>query len=191
MPNGKTHDMLTVVTGVIGIPVVWGLLPDHNLAATLTWCGAHIVSGIAFSPDLDLASTPYKRWGPLRIIWYPYRQLIGHRDWVSHSLVFGPLIRLGYFLLMSALLIWLFLTGLSQLIPISGARWSGAFWRSVGDLWTDHRATVVIFLIGFITGGAVHSIADWLSSSSEPNHRSLRKSWRKRRRRDDDEWGIW
>ena len=189
MPDGKTHDMLTVVTGVAGIPVIWALTPDHNLAAGLVWAGAHLVSGMAFSPDLDLASEPYQRWGPLRYIWYPYREFVPHRDWISHSLIFGPLLRLGYFLLMCWLSFMLGVLLLNYLTPVDGGTLTRQFAASIGALWRDHRAMVVYFLAGFITGGAVHTIADWLTEGRDPYHRSLYKPWQ--RRQNDDEWGIW
>lgn len=192
MPNGKTHDMLTVVTGVVGLPAVVLLLPDHNLAAALTLTGAHLVSGLAFSPDLDLASEPYRRWGPLRYIWFPYREFVPHRAWVSHSLVFGPLMRLMYFGLMAWLSFYIGMLLVNYLTPVDAWEVSKQFGASMRDLWFNHRSMVVYFLIGFITGGAVHSVADWLIKGGEPFHRSLFKPrWRRRRRRDDDEWGIW
>jgi uncharacterized metal-binding protein len=192
MPDGKTHDMLTVVSGVVGIPVLTVLLPDHNLAAALTWAGAHLVSGLAFSPDLDLASEPYRRWGPLRYIWFPYREFVPHRAWVSHSLFFGPLMRLAYFLLMAWLSFYIGLLLFNYLTPVDAWAISRQFGLALQDLWASHRSMAVYFLTGFVTGGAVHTLADWFMVGGEPFHRSLFKSRRRRRgRRDDDEWGIW
>jgi uncharacterized metal-binding protein len=183
--------MLTVVSGVVGIPVLTVLLPDHNLAAALTWAGAHLVSGLAFSPDLDLASEPYRRWGPLRYIWYPYREFIPHRAWVSHSLVFGPLIRLAYFLMMCALSFGLVALALNYVVPVDGRPLLRQFAESVAALWRDHRAMVGYFLLGFISGGAVHTLADWFTTGGDPYHRPLSRPWRRRSRRRDDEWGLW
>lgn len=190
MPGGKTHDMLTVVTAAAGLPALWALTPGRNLAAALVWAGAHLVSGMAFSPDLDLASEPYKRWGPLRYIWYPYREFIPHRAWISHSLVFGPLIRLAYFLAMCALSFGLVVLALNYVVPVDGRPLLREFAASVGTLWRDHRPMVGYFLLGFISGGAVHTAADWLSEDRDPYHRPLRRPGRRSRRR-DDEWGIW
>ena len=176
MPDGKTHDMLTVVTGVIGIPALLALVPDRGLGGALIWCSAHVVSGMAFSPDLDLASEPYRRWGPLRFIWWPYREAISHRAWVSHSLVFGPLLRLAYFFIMSSLVLWITLTLLGKVITIDAATPIKSIWKPFVDMWIYQRPVVWMILAGFVTGGAVHSIADWTIEGKEPFHRSL---WRK------------
>lgn len=173
MPGAKTHDMLTVVTGIVGMPVVWALLPDHNLAAVVTLTGAHLISGLAFSPDLDLASEIYRRWGPLGIIWYPYREVVHHRSWISHSLILGPLLRLVYFLVTGGLLMMGVLYLLNLLTPLDVAGLWGSFSLSVRALWDNHFSMIVYFLLGFITGSAVHSIADWIFEGDDPFHISL------------------
>lgn len=61
--------------------------------------GACYVASIALlSPDLDLVgSRPFKRWGPLRVLWWPYAAVFRHRK-LSHQWFFGPLTRVGYVL---------------------------------------------------------------------------------------------
>ena len=71
------------------------------------------------SPDLDLVSRPFKRWGLLRWFWLPYQKLIPrHRHWISHGPVIGSAVRLVY---LAALVspLWFFLPGLQQV------QWSG------------------------------------------------------------------
>ncbi|ABX07255.1 MAG TPA: hypothetical protein DEF47_19185 [Herpetosiphon sp.] len=191
MPDGKTHDMLTVFTGIVGIPIIWRIVPNSDLLGAFVWAGSHIVSGMAFSPDLDLASEPYNRWGPLRFIWWPYRELVPHRAGISHSLVFGPLFRLGYFLVMVWLSFYLGMTLINSFTPVDTATISAAFIADLKALWYSDRQLIVYALVGFVTGGAVHSIADWLIEGREPYHKSLLMPWRKRRRkrRRDDDWG--
>jgi hypothetical protein len=41
---------------------------------------AFLVGGLWLSPDLDTHSNATRRWGPLRGLWFPYRQLIRHRS---------------------------------------------------------------------------------------------------------------
>lgn len=173
MPDGKTHDMLTVVTAVVGVPIMLAITPDRGLGGALIWSSAHVISGMAFSPDLDLASEPYRRWGPLRFIWLPYRNFIHHRSWVSHSLVIGPLLRIAYFLLMISGVIWLMLTLLNGIVPVDSRYWMHAFWNALVTMWVYQRPVIWLILAGFITGSAVHSIADWTISGAEPFHRSL------------------
>ncbi|GIV97906.1 MAG: metal-binding protein [Herpetosiphonaceae bacterium] len=189
MPGARTHDALTLATGVALIPTVWAVLPDHNIAAAVTVASAHIISGLAFSPDLDLDSEPYRRWGPLRLLWYPYREAIGHRSWISHSLVVGPLLRLLYFLLMTALLMATLVLLLGVIRPVDGRALLAALGASLGALWMDHRAHIIYFLLGFISGGAVHTAADWLTTRPDPHHGAIFKRRRARRRR-RNEWGI-
>lgn len=86
MPGYKTHDKI-------------GLAAVIPVSATSVYIGASfydtavlaigIIAGTFFlSPDLDLHSRIYRRWGILRWIWIPYQKVIHHRSWVSHS---GPI----------------------------------------------------------------------------------------------------
>jgi uncharacterized metal-binding protein len=69
---------------------------------------SHLLGGLYLSPDLDLKSLPWKRWGILRIIWLPY-QRIPHRHWLSHAPIVGSIGRLLYLgLWLSPLLIALY-----------------------------------------------------------------------------------
>ena len=190
MPNGQTHDMLTIVTGVVGVPIMWALLPSHDLLGAMAWAGSHIISGMAFSPDLDLASEPYRRWGPLRYIWLPYREFIPHRAGLSHGLVFAPLFRLAYFLFMAWISFQLGTFLISNLTPVDGWAISREFGMALRDLWYTQRSMVVYALLGFVTGSAVHTFADWFTEGGEPFHASLYKLGRRKRRK-KDEWGIW
>src|SRR5439155_22826121 len=98
MPSGRTHDLITIVTGAAVAPAVLNTrLPDMGPPNAMVLLGAYVVSGLLFSPDLDLHSTPYRRWRKLRWIWLPYRRLVPHRSWISHSMVMGPLLRIVYF----------------------------------------------------------------------------------------------
>src|SRR5688572_8556941 len=105
MPNVRTHDYITVATAAVMVPFALNSgLPNLDAANTAVLAGSYLFSGIMFSPDLDTASRPYRRWGPLRWVWLPYRGLVPHRSWVSHSVVFGPLLRVLYFIGILALL---------------------------------------------------------------------------------------
>ncbi|MGC4046705.1 MAG: DUF2227 family putative metal-binding protein [Armatimonas sp.] len=74
MPDGKTHDMITVVGAVVAAPAWWLLTQesrDYTVCATLV--GSILFSGLMLSPDLDLDSSIYRRWGPLRFLWWPIK----------------------------------------------------------------------------------------------------------------------
>ena len=149
MPGAHTHDAITVVTGLTLAPIAYpalvgmGVPNDAVMRGTAILVGAHLLSGIMFSPDLDLDSAIDDRWGIFFWIWRPYMWLVPHRSRLfSHGLLIAPLLRLLYFFLMVVLLL------------IASAWLLG--------LMYDHPRETQAFLAGFITGSAAHSIADWL-----------------------------
>ena len=161
MPNAVTHDIITLVTGAALAPVAlnsnW---PDMGPANAAILAGSYLVSGLLFSPDLDTQSTPYRRWGILRGLWLPYRYLVPHRSWISHSFLFGPLIRIAYFTVMLSLLTVMVFALISLFSPIdpSGMLSQAAITTS---RWVqDHPVAIVYILLGFVLGGASHTIAD-------------------------------
>ena len=91
MASGKNHDraiyFVTPVVGIIGGAYAFEL--------GLIAASSHLLAGLYLSPDLDLKSLPWKRWGILRFIWIPY-QRIPHRHWLSHAPVVGSIGRLLY-----------------------------------------------------------------------------------------------
>jgi len=165
MPDTRTHDIITVATGALLAPAAYALLESGGRddaavgAAVLT--GAHLISGLLFSPDLDIDSAIDNRWGFLFWIWRPYMWIIPHRHFWSHSLVLAPLLRLVYFYLVTLLIV------------VWGAWLLGRIGVGVPDLHTQASAwlfdvmrrnpdMVRLFILGFISGSAAHTIADWL-----------------------------
>jgi uncharacterized metal-binding protein len=187
VPNTETHDRITVITGLAAVPIAWALLPSHDLGEALVVGGAHIISGLIFSPDLDVNSQEYQRWGLLRALWWPYKEFVPHRNWLSHGLVIGPLLRLAYFGCVLYLLLWVALLLLAPFLHFDAqevlARVRAAF-RLLVD---EQRALVLSFLIGFITGSAAHSIPDWLQTHTKITLREwgLRRAPRRRSRWED------
>lgn len=168
MPDARTHDLITVVTGVALAPLSYGYLSavqwyEHSAALNLTlWLvGAHLISGILFSPDLDIDSAIHKRWGLFYWIWYPYMKIVPHRHFWSHSLIVAPFIRLIYFygVVTGLLFGWVWLMAQIGLVvdnfPLLLYEW-------IRMWWAENPATVLLVLIGFCTGSAAHTIADWL-----------------------------
>ena len=112
MPGARTHDVITVVTGMALVPISYAAQVGDGRAARCgaarhaLLVGAHLLSGIMFSPDLDLDSAIDDRWGIFFWIWRPYMWLVPHRSrLLSHGLVIAPLLRLLYFYLMVVLLL--------------------------------------------------------------------------------------
>jgi uncharacterized metal-binding protein len=96
MASGKNHDRaIYFATPVVGILSGYYLSPMLGLIAA----SSHLLGGLYLSPDLDLKSLPWKRWGILRIIWLPYQRnpssaLLRH----APVLVNGRLVYLGVLL---------------------------------------------------------------------------------------------
>src|SRR6267154_1876546 len=96
MPNAPTHDFLTLAT-VTAADILYfqrASYPETKLAALFTV--TYVFAGYACAGDLDLKSREYRRWGPLRFLWWPYRALVPHRSWISHGLLLGGAIRVLY-----------------------------------------------------------------------------------------------
>ncbi len=167
MPDAPTHDGITVVTGVVLAPLAYlalrqlGVAEEQAPTGTAICVVAHLLSGIMFSPDLDLDSAIDDRWGIFFWIWRPYTWLVPHRHFWSHGLILPPLLRLGYFYLVVVLLLsggaWL-LGQIGIVVPDLHARLNQAL---LGVAQTYPRESWC-FLAGFITGAAAHSAADWL-----------------------------
>lgn len=168
MPNAQTHDAITVATGLLLAPLSYVgfmmLTSDSRIAAgnTLLLFGMHLLSGVMFSPDLDLDSAIDDRWGVFFWIWRPYMWLVPHRHrWLSHGLIVAPLFRLAYFCSVVSLLVWGIVWAFGRLgVVISDVHVQVAAFV-LGVAYTHFRE-VCVGLLGFITGGAVHTIADWL-----------------------------
>jgi Uncharacterized metal-binding protein len=98
MPDGKTHD---TINAAVLIAVIFGLYyliwketaiasGYLNTSTILAFSVSYLFATFFLSPDLDINSKPYKRWGMLRIIWWPYKVVFKHRGFSHHPIV-GPL----------------------------------------------------------------------------------------------------
>ena len=109
MASGKNHDrsilFATPIIGIIGV--------SHSLELGIVITSAHFLGGYWLSPDLDIKSRPFQRWGVLKIIWIPYQKFVPHRSPLSHAPIIGSLIRLAYLSLWLSCL-WLLIPSLQQ-----------------------------------------------------------------------------
>jgi uncharacterized metal-binding protein len=122
MASGKNHDRsIYFATPIVGILSGYYLTPMLGLISA----SSHLLGGLYLSPDLDLKSLPWKRWGFLRIIWLPYQKFIPHRHWLSHAPVVGSIGRLVY---LGVLLSPVAIAFLKALPPLQMGR---EFWQSV------------------------------------------------------------
>ena len=179
MPGARTHDVITVVTGLALAPASYvtlinlQLAPESAIRDTVVFVVAHLLSGIMFSPDLDIDSSIDNRWGIFYWIWRPYMWVVPHRSrWLSHGLILPPLLRLLYFYaIVVGLLIggtWL-LSQVGIIIPDYRTRLTDTLLGIARDYPRESWA----FIIGFITGSAAHSIADWLVTGGKHFLRQL------------------
>jgi uncharacterized metal-binding protein len=165
MPDARTHDLITVVSGVAMLPPLYTYLlnldAENAAGRAALLVGAHLLSGMLFSPDLDLDSAIDDRWGWFAWIWKPYTWLIPHRHFWSHGLVLPPILRLGYMLAVFLLMLFClarFFAAIGLVIPDYHVRLAQALTRAV----QEHPTETLLILLGFVTGGAAHTIADWL-----------------------------
>jgi uncharacterized metal-binding protein len=110
MASGRNHDRAILFAS----PVVAIVVGSHSLELAIVATSAHLVGGLYLSPDLDLKSIPFRRWGILKVLWVPYQKLVPcHRHWLSHGVVIGSVVRLLY---LAALLLpmWFLFPGLQQ-----------------------------------------------------------------------------
>jgi len=161
MPDGRTHDSLTLVTASFMTPISLGLIFESNPGQAALFLGSYLLSGLLFSDDLDISSIEYKRWRLLRFIWLPYQKLVPHRSWLSHGLIVGPALRILYLAAIFTFSLWALLTALSRLLPLDAGGALGSLLGAIGQSFIDHPDWWAVAFAGFVLGGVTHSVADW------------------------------
>jgi uncharacterized metal-binding protein len=141
-------------------------LPEAATGAAVT-TASHLVCSWWLSPDLDIDSAIDDRWGPLGIVWAPYRWLIPHRSWLSHSGV-SALLRLLYLVLIASAVLVL----VDLVVP--GALAQGRTW----GLWVVAWAQSEPMLVAQLLGGAVfadllHVAADLVLTHSKATMKKI------------------
>ena len=174
MASYKTHDQVTIYSAVLLAPLTfWAAktyaptLGGQPLTATpfTTTClvvGAYLFSGLWLSNDLDIYSRIYRRWGPLRWLWYPYQKWVSHRSWLSHGFAIGPLGRMLYLYVMIELTLiaaqyLLRQVGGSTEMIEAGRAATAQVWPYV----TANPHISVPLAVGLVLGGLAHSVVDF------------------------------
>ena len=142
----------------------------QGLVGALTAGLAFLVGGLWLSPDLDTRSNPSRRWGPLRILWWPYRRLLRHRSLISHSPLIGTTGRLAYLGCVVGLVSWL-AHPWGAPSPHELARW-------LAQGWQQQRGLTLAVLVGLEASAWLHLLQD-----GDPMPRLPRLLRRRRRRR--------
>lgn len=175
MASYRGHDNATLYSACLLGPICYwtterlhdiarsdGLLLSP-LATTLLLVGAYLFSGLLLSNDLDIASRIYNRWGPLRLLWYPYQCLIPHRSLLSHGLIVGPVLRVLYLYAMLELLLLIawritVLTGTTAAYIEVGLNMSAQLLPCL--IWYPQISMPCA--IGLVLAGFCHSLVDRL-----------------------------
>lgn len=165
MPSGKVHDQITIIAAAAITPVWYFFTPPPvNPTVGLTLIAATLFSGLMLSPDLDLNSSIYSRWGPFRYLWWPYQKAIPHRSNFSHSYILGTTLRVVYFLALA----WLLLRGVTwaaaQFFPFDRNGISREATDLVANFWRKHPAHAQMLALGLFFGPALHCAADTIVS---------------------------
>ena len=168
MASGSSHDR-----GTWWLALPFGLLcwPFLGWIGSASAALAFLVGGLLLSPDLDTRSRPTRRWGPLRLLWWPYRKLLRHRSLLSHGPVLGTLGRLGYLGGLVLVLAGL-LSPWGAPSPVDLLHW--------GQLvWNRHPVLLLLALAGLEASAWLHLIQDGDPVARTP--RVLRLFSRRRR----------
>ena len=149
MADGRAHDR---ATWRLALP--FGLLFAPALGLGGVSCAGlgFLLGGLLLSPDLDTRSNATRRWGPLGVLWWPYRRGLSHRSLLSHSPLLGTAGRLTY-------LAGLALLAAALLAPL-GAPPPTQLLSAALELWDGRRPLVVSALAGLEASSWLHLIQD-------------------------------
>jgi uncharacterized metal-binding protein len=165
--SGRNHDRATWALALPFGALWW---PWLGLAGVAVAGGSFLLGGLLLSPDLDTRSNATRRWGPLRLLWWPYRRLLSHRSMVSHTPLLGSAGRLLY---LAALGMVLCLLGRPLGTPAPAELLQGLVAQ-----WSQQRSLLVAALVGIEASAWLHLIQD-----GDPVPRLPRLLRRRRRRR--------
>lgn len=164
MPSGKTHTKINLVS----LPIILFMLVFYGLTNfdfLLTFAIGFLIGTYFLTPDLDIHSAAYRKWGLLRIFWYPYRIVMPHRSPFTHTIIIGDLIRLLYMLLVFSP----FLYVLNKTV-LEG---------KLAEIAKVHEVEISTFVLGIIVASALHIVADGVNTRRK---KMMRRKRRKRRR---------
>jgi len=170
LASGRNHDRATWALALPFGALWWPWLGLSGVAVAMA---SFLVGGLLLSPDLDTRSNATRRWGPLRVLWWPYRHGLTHRSLISHTPLIGSAGRLVY---LAALTLALCLLGQPLGTP-SPAQLS----RGLVQLWHQQQPLLLTALVGLEASSWLHLIQDGDPVPRLP--RVLRRGRQRRRRR--------
>jgi uncharacterized metal-binding protein len=177
MPSGRTHDRITLWN--LPAVTVLSLFVTKSSELTLIVSGGFLFSGLMLSPDLDLNSLPFKRWGWLRWIWIPYQKLVRHRSIFSHGLVIGTTLRVIY------LACWAMVVGGLGVMVIALLGYTPWSWQElapqIARSQLQYRQQYIALFLGLELGAISHIVSDSITSIYKKLLKSSQQSQRTRK----------
>ncbi|HBE18269.1 MAG TPA: metal-binding protein [Cyanobacteria bacterium UBA11149] len=172
MPSGRTHDRITLWN--LPTVTVLTLFFTKSSDLTLIVSGGYLFGGLMLSPDLDLNSLPFKRWGWLRWIWIPYQKLVRHRSIFSHGVLIGTTLRILY------LGCWVIVLGGLGIVAIALLGYSIESWQDwasqVARSQFQYRQHYIALFFGLELGAISHVLSDWATSTAKKLLKNSQKS---------------
>jgi len=95
MPSGTQHTWIGCFILFVVNSIIIFTTQTNEVRLLCIFTNIFLFSTFYLSPDLDINSSVYKRWGLLKIIWLPYKKLFNHRQ-RSHGFITGPISLLLY-----------------------------------------------------------------------------------------------
>jgi len=157
LASGKTHE-------IINLLFLPGAVYYLNPVSFEGFISGYIVGTFFLSPDNDIFhSKPNKRWGFLKIIWYPYSKIFSHRG-LSHIPVIGTVLKILYLAVISVFIIFLLRYILNYVFPeIDSDILSITQDISLFSIMSD--SFVFSFLFGLFLAEMVHIFTDFMYST--------------------------
>ncbi|NEP14112.1 MAG: metal-binding protein [Symploca sp. SIO2C1] len=173
MPSGQTHDRITLWS----LPVITALTlaTTRNSDLTLLVAGGFLFSGLMLSPDLDLRSRPFKRWGWLRWMWIPYQKMMRHRSVFSHGMLIGTTLRVLY-LISWVIVLTVIIVAVAQWLGGEPLPWQQFAQRVVRSLFS-YQVELIALFVGLELGASSHYLADWSGSAYKRWQKTGVKGW--------------
>ena len=141
MPNGKTHDTISLL--MLPVVIVGGYLVLSNLYLILILSLSYLFSSFMFNGDLDANTRHYNRWYVFKMVWIPYQLMFYHRSIFTHGILIGTIVRI------------LYIGSIPYLLLYYGKGINVLDYLTINEM-------LVIF-VGLELGNLCHSIPDWLT----------------------------
>jgi uncharacterized metal-binding protein len=147
--SGRQHDRATWTLGLPFALLWWPWLgPSGAISAGLGF----LIGGLLLSPDLDTRSNATRRWGVLKLLWWPYRRALSHRSLFSHSPLLGSSLRLAY--LAGIVLL------VSTCLQPMGAPPPQMLVGGAARLWQQHTPLILSAAVGIEASSWLHLMQD-------------------------------